>query len=267
MPEPAPVAPRRLAFGRVAELYEQTRPGYPPTLVRRVLEYSGLTPADRVLEIGAGTGKATRLFATAGHALLALEPSAEMAAVARRACAGLPSVTIVEIDFEHWPLDASAFRLIFSAQAWHWIDPAIRYAKAREALNAGGTLAAFWNRPDWSRCALRATLQEAYGRTLSGPMASGPMQPSVATGELLPAWEREVEGASGFAEAEVHRYPWECRYGAEEYVSLLATHSDHMLLDAATRELLFKRITEAIADHGGTFAMTYVAQLCLARAL
>jgi hypothetical protein len=52
---------RRLAFGSVAELYDRSRPSYPPALVDDVLGLVGVAP--RVLEVGAGTGKATVLFA------------------------------------------------------------------------------------------------------------------------------------------------------------------------------------------------------------
>jgi SAM-dependent methyltransferase len=258
---------RRLTFGDVAELYEEVRPSYPPELVEEVLAYaSPKTSAKPILEVGAGTGKATRLFAATGDRIVALEPSPAMAAVARRICAPYRSITIVESDFEHWSIPAAAFRLLISAQAWHWIDPAMRYGKARAALHRGGALAVFWNRPDWPSCPLREVLDETYRDAAPSFTPSGPMHPRTAFGELVPDWQAEVARAQGFEHGETRTYTWDYEYLPHEYVSLLSTHSDHIVLDPATRARLFDRVAAAIANHGGKLQMTYITQLCLARA-
>ncbi len=56
---------QRLAFGSVAELYDRARPSYPEALVDDVIAFAGVMPPTRLLEVGAGTGKATRLRAGA----------------------------------------------------------------------------------------------------------------------------------------------------------------------------------------------------------
>src|SRR5215831_14247247 len=110
----------RLVFGRVAERYDRVRPSYPSALVDDVI---ALAAGGRGLEVGAGTGKATLMFARRGIAVDAVEPSAEMASIARRRCADFPDVTISEVDFEDWDGDRHAYALVFSAQAWHWVAP------------------------------------------------------------------------------------------------------------------------------------------------
>ncbi len=87
-------------FGDVARLYERVRPSYPEALVDDVVELSGIDRGGRALEVGAGTGKATRLFAARGVQILAIDPSSQMAAVARRECAGYEGVTVEEHEFE-----------------------------------------------------------------------------------------------------------------------------------------------------------------------
>jgi SAM-dependent methyltransferase len=139
---------RRLSFGGVADLYDRSRPSYPEALVDGVLEFAGAGGSDRAVEVGAGTGKATMLFADRGLSVLAIEPSAAMAEVARRNCAGYENVTVEQVEFERWWAPGHGFRLVFSGQAWHWISPEVRYVAARAALEDGGALAAFWNRPD-----------------------------------------------------------------------------------------------------------------------
>jgi trans-aconitate methyltransferase len=122
---------RRLSFGGVADLYDQSRPSYPEAFVDGVLEFAGAGESDRAVEVGAGTGKATVLFAARGLNVLGIEPSAEMAAVARRNCAAYDNVTIEQTEFERWRPPGQEFKLVFSGQAWHWISPEAGYAVAR----------------------------------------------------------------------------------------------------------------------------------------
>jgi SAM-dependent methyltransferase len=258
---------RRLSFGRVAELYEEARPSYPRALIEDVLAYAGLSDGDEILEVGAGTGKATRLFAAGGWRIVALEPSAEMAAVARRVCAPYPSVEIVESDFEHWHLPSARFRLLISAQAWHWTDPDTRYAKARAALRTDGALAVFWNHPDWQGCELRAELDQAYREAAPEIEKGAPMRPSTEQEDLYADWQAEIAAAAGFGSAEVRNYAWNSRHTGEQYVRLLGTASDHLLLEPATRERLLERIKAVIDGHGGAFDLTFATRLYLARAV
>jgi SAM-dependent methyltransferase len=257
---------RRLTFGRVAEVYERARPSYPGELVEYVARYAQLRPGDRILDVGAGTGKATRCFAGRGQEIVALEPSAEMAAVARGALHGVAGVRVVESEFERWELPPEAFKLLISGQAWHWIDPEIRYAKARAALTRGGAFAAFWNYADWQNSPLRSALDVAYREAAPEFAAAGPMHPLTRPADLSGDWESEIAATEGFVAPEVHNFPWRQRYSAEEYVRLLSTHSDHIVLEPAVRERLLGRVADAIDAHGGHLDLAYGTRLCLARA-
>jgi SAM-dependent methyltransferase len=258
---------RRLAFGPIAELYEQIRPSYPQQLVDHVLAYAQLEGDDRILEVGAGTGKATRQFATGGYQVVALEPSAEMAAVARTTCRGFSSVSIVQAEFERWTVRPSAFKLVISAQAWHWIAPELRYEKARPALKRDGALAVFWSHADWQKATLRPVLDHVYQEAAPNFADAGPMHPAIAYGDLVPDWTAEITAVDGFDKPEVRNFPWSERYRADEYVRLLSTHSDHLVLEPEVRERLLERVAEVIVAHGGELEVPYVTRLCLARAI
>jgi SAM-dependent methyltransferase len=237
-----------------------------------VIAYSRLGLEQAIIEVGAGTGKATRLFASAGREIVALEPSAEMLEVARAACRDWSSVRFVQCDFESWVLPQRRFGLLISAQAWHWITHEVRYQKARAALERGAALAAFWSYPDWGPVALRTALEDAYEEAYheAGPnfSRSRPMHPSSDAREQFGSgWEAEISAAAGFDYPETRTYRWVSRYSAEQYVRLLATHSDHVMLDAEVRKRLFDRVQAAIEAHGGQFDLPYVTRLCLARAV
>ena len=72
-----------------------------------------------------------------------------MAEVARRNLAAYPNWQIYVSDFETWqlPQGAGPFDLACSAQAWHWLHPAVRLHKAHALLRRGGWLTLWWNRP------------------------------------------------------------------------------------------------------------------------
>jgi SAM-dependent methyltransferase len=258
--------PQRLVFGEVAELYDASRPTYPQRLIDDLIELAGLHHGLRALEVGAGTGKATTRFAARGVSVLAVEPSAAMAAVARRNCAAYPQVQIIETDFERWDPAGETFSLLYSAQAWHWIDPEVRFQRARSALAPGGLLAAFWNRPAWGRSELRDALVAAY-RTAAPDLApDGPMHPANQSPDADQDWPGDVAAAGGFDEAAVRFYEWNVDYRADAYTGLLGTLSEIRLLDEEQRRALLAAVGETIGEHGGTLTMPLATRVCLARA-
>jgi SAM-dependent methyltransferase len=263
-----PLAPftdeQRLAFGRVAELYDRWRPSYPAAAIDAVLDYGGLTAGTPIVEVGAGTGKATELLAERGLAVLAIEPSADMARLARTRCAAHPEVQVVESEFEDWAPPERRQALV-SAAAWHWIDPAVRFARAHAALVPGGTLAAMWSFPDWERCAAREPLRQAYRRAAPALAADFPMHPDSDPTRLAGDWEAEIEAGGLFADPIVLTFPW-CRcYASREYVGLLQTHQDHILLADGDRAELLTAIERTVDSQGGTIELPLITYVCLAR--
>ncbi|WP_432945194.1 class I SAM-dependent methyltransferase [Kribbella sp. CA-253562] len=135
---------RALSFGSVAAAYERYRPGYPDELVDAVLDYaqgprdSRRPPVRTALEIGAGTGKATRAFAARGVAVTATEPDAAMLAELRRQ---VPAASF-QSTFEELPVGPT-YDLVFAAAALHWTDPAGRWERVAALLNPRGTFASF----------------------------------------------------------------------------------------------------------------------------
>ncbi|MGA2321304.1 MAG: methyltransferase domain-containing protein [Solirubrobacteraceae bacterium] len=255
---------QRLAFGRVAELYDSARPSYPDTVIDELIGFAGLQPGARVVEVGAGTGKATRMLAERRLAVLALEPDAAMAEVARRTCSGYPLVTVEQIAFEAWQ-PRELVRTVISAQAWHWITPAVRYVRAGEALSPGGTLASIWTFPRWATTPLREALRDAYRETVPGLAADFPMHPASEPTDLAGDWHAEINSCEGFSGPQVRQHRWSLSYSTSAYLELLQTHQDHILLEPAQQQLLLSAISRVIDEAGGRITVDFVTRLCLAR--
>jgi len=263
---------QRFVFGEVAELYDRARPGYSAELVDEVLGYVGLD-ADRVraLEVGAGTGKATVAFAARGLEILALEPSPQMATIAERNCRDFPGVRIERTTFENWAVEPGGFGLVFSAQAWHWVDPEVRNGKAARALRPGGTLALMGHRVLWQGESLRDELEELYRRVAPDLRLRDPGFPGLGRGLEL---EREleddrpshqVEETGLFEDVTRQSHPWPARFTADGFVERLATQSDHRLVPEDTREELFAAARELVAAHGGEIVIPHATVLTLGR--
>jgi SAM-dependent methyltransferase len=252
-------------FGEVAETYDRARPGYPDALIEDVLAWAPESP--RVLEVGAGTGKATVPLAARGLEVVALEPSVEMAAVARRRCARFPRVDVVVSSFEDWPAHAEVFQLVVSAQAWHWVAPEIRYRKARHVLTPGGVLALFWNRPQWEDATLRSALDDVYARCAPDLKAREPGFPGLKQAQVDEERAAEIEGSGFFGPVARRSFRWAKRYTTHEYLELLQTQSDHRMLPGERLTQLLGGVAEVIERSGGSIAMDFVARLYLARRL
>jgi SAM-dependent methyltransferase len=257
-----------LTFGGVAPQYDRFRPSYPGELADQVLAFAGAQVGDEVIEVGAGTGKATSLFVERGLFVRAIEPSAEMAAVLRERWPA-SEVAVEPSDFETWNPGGLEVPLIYSAQAWHWVAPEVRFVKARSVLSAGGALAVFWTRPRWSDSPLRDQLDQAYRRTVPEfGERPGPMHPATSDEEQESWWEwiRDSDAAGGFDPPESRTYAWPCEYTTAEYVSLIQTHSDHIVLPDDRRAALLAAVSEVIDSAGGRITVPYVTRLWLSRA-
>src|SRR5260370_31245658 len=119
---------RRESFDSVADYYNVYRSPYPQEVVDTVIAWSNLHHGSRVLEIGCGTGQLSVPLAQHGIALLALELSPHLAALARRNLKRFPNVQVEASSFEEWPLPRQKFDAVVSASAFHWLDPAVRFS-------------------------------------------------------------------------------------------------------------------------------------------
>ncbi len=236
----------RRTFDAAADRYDQARPNYPEQIFDDLARLAALRRGDHLLEVGAGTGKATAPLARRGFRITCLELGPALAAAARRNLAGIAPVTVIHASYDDWaPPAGAAFDLVFAATAWHWLDPDSRYRKAAELLRADGHLA-FWSAmhvfPDDGDPFFRE-IQQVYDEIGEGqPPGEGRPRP----GELPD--DRAGIAASGlFDDVQVRQYDWELRYDAESYIALLDTFSGHLEMAPWKRAHLYDAIRERLA--------------------
>ncbi len=242
----------RLVFGEDAERYDRARPAYPAELVDTLV---GLVGAGaRVVDVGCGTGKAACLLAERGLVGVGVEPHPAMAALARANLAPWPGWRVDGAGFEDWvpgPGDTPA-DLVTAAQAWHWIDPAVRLHKAHAVLRPGGWLALFWNTPDADDDSpLRYAVDAVYTRLT-------PEENPLPSCGGLPTPDRdELPADVAFGPAVTRDIRWSRRYTTAAWLDLLQTHSNHRLMSADLLDRVLGEVGAVIDAHGGVYEARY----------
>jgi SAM-dependent methyltransferase len=134
-------------YERVAREYEHGRPGYARDAVAFIIRELSLGPESTVLDLGAGTGKLTRMLVEQGVQVTALDPSPEMLARLRVV---VESARSLEATAESIPLPAASVDAVTAAQAFHWFDAQSALVEIHRVLRPGGGIALVWNQRDES---------------------------------------------------------------------------------------------------------------------
>jgi ubiquinone/menaquinone biosynthesis C-methylase UbiE len=270
-------------FDEIAAEYDRRRPAYPDELVDRACQVAELGSGDHVLEVGCGSGQLTRSLAARGLHVTALEPGTNLMALARQNLEGAGQVEFVNGWFEDAALPRGQYRAVFSASAFHWIDPEVSWQRAADVLVPGGTLALIQyfgleeprTRPDQEAAlaAIRKVAPDlaanwpAY-RDLDGTIAGVEQR----RGNVSQAWAwlgscdigQDYAGRL-FGDVQVAVMPKLVEHTPGELNSLLRTMSFYARLSQGQRQAL-ERENEAIYERlGRAIRASIVAALVTAR--
>jgi SAM-dependent methyltransferase len=227
------------SFGAAARAYDRHRPEYPIRLIEDLVA-SG---AENALDVGAGTGIASRQLANRGVDVLALEPDQRMAELAAE-----KGIRTQIAKFEEWDADGQMFDLILFAQSFHWVDPDVALAKVRRLLTDRGHLALAWNRmfPVTPSRSDFAPIYRDYMEPGSPLVTATPTAPALDVGGL-----DDVLDKAGFT-VRHHTYHREAHYDRDEWLDLVFTYSNHLVLPAETATELRNRLAAFIGTAGVT---------------
>ena len=247
---------RARSFGAVARDYDRARPSYSAEMVDDIV---ALLPGPDVVEVGAGTGKATVLFAARGLDMTCVEPDPEMAAVLSENTRSLPNVDVAVSSFEDFE-PAALYDGLLAAQSWHWTSREHRWMKAASVLREGGLIALFWNREQSHRSPVLSAVAEVYRQHGLGDSNQG------SPDKAPPAWPRdEMEKQPTLTDVEVRTYESTHDYSTTAWLAYAASTSNLLILEPAQREAIFADVAKVIDDAGGVLEVHRRCDLYLAR--
>ncbi len=233
---------RALSFGVMAEAYERFRPGYPVELFDMVMTYAG-QPVRTALEIGAGTGKATRLFAQPGITVTATEPDGAMLAELRKHVPA--NVTTVQAAFEDFP-SGESYGLVYAAAALHWTKPEGRWPRMAALLEPGGVFACFGGPVRLADPAVEEAVRAARAPFLDSDEIPSPDGTPPDHAMQWPG--TELQRSEWFSDVRQSVIERRLTMGAREYVGHLSTISAYLGLATAVQEQVYRRIMQVLPE-------------------
>ena len=232
-------------FGEQALDYDRYRPRYPESLFDDIITIAGVGAGAKAIEIGAGTGIATGPLVERDLALTAIEPSAEMAAIAKVKLADRAQMFVGRFEDYQTP---GSVRLVASFNAWHWVDPTLAVDRVGELLVSNGLLALIWTEVvSWGQDPFEDRLAEVFGHP----------------------WEKRLDHVDGslqpirddvrFDEIQVRHHVFERRLDAADFVAVTKTYGGHRTDEQ------YESIAKVIEDDFGVIKKVEDATLYTAR--
>ncbi len=238
--------PSAEGFQTVAGDYERARPDYPDDAGRWLAQRLDLHAGRRVLDVAAGTGKLTRVLASTGASVVAVEPVAGMR---ERLAASLPDVELLDGLAEDIPLQDASVDGATVGQAFHWFDGDRALAEIHRVTRRGGRLAVVYNRR-----VLEDPLQAALDAVLQ-PLRRG--TPAYRSGQWRSAFAR-TRGWRSVEETELAHVQLLDREGV---VARVASTSFIATLPTDRRAEVLDQIRSLVKDHPNPIALPYVCEL------
>jgi len=238
------------SFGEIAETYDKARPTYPDGVIDVLVADGG----GRILDVGCGTGIASRLLAQRGCEVLGLEPDLRMAAVARR-----HGLSVEEGAFEEWDAQGRRFDVLSAGQSWLWVDPEAGARKAAEVLRPGGRIGLFWNQ-SFPSADIRPAIDEVYARAAPQIAAN-----SVLLGDrhsrLYGSIAESLRRSGRFLGVRMETFAHEVDYSTDQWLELASTHSDHLTLPPDENSNLIGALRAVLDAAGGRLPVRYETTL------
>jgi SAM-dependent methyltransferase len=220
----------RLSFDEVAEIYDEVRPSYPAGVFDALFDV--LPPKPEIIEVGPGTGQATKDLLARGASVHAIEIGSAMAAKLR---SNLPSdrLRVSVGDFETTAIEPGNADAVFSATAYHWISREAKIDRPAAILRLGGIVAIVDliqvdSPDDRGFFAAAQPIYERYGEGHIGP-------PAPTRGSVDPSIRAALEADRRFDSVAVRRYDWNQSYTASDYRRLMLSYSGTQMMDEADR--------------------------------
>jgi SAM-dependent methyltransferase len=231
-----------VGFASAADIYERARPSYPQDAIDWLVAQTALGPGRTVVDLGAGTGKLTRLLLPTGARVVAVEPIAEMRA-------HIDGAEVLDGTAEAIPLADGSADIVTVAQAFHWFDQDRALPEIHRVLRKDGSLVLVWNMRD---------LDDPVQRGVEDLL--GPMRTDVP-GQILGAWRDPLAQSPFFGPAVVGAFNYAQSFTTDDLCDRVASTSFVAAMNPLDRDELLVHVRALTYGLKEPFAFPYKTEV------
>lgn len=248
-----------IIFDSVADYFEPYRVSYPRELIDYVLNAANIDIYSRLLEIGSGTGKATELLAPRGFNVLCVEPGVNFVDIARKKFEIYKGINFSISKFEEFEHETNYFDLIYSAQAFHWLEQPIGFKKCADLLKPGGHLALFWNLYITMDNDFDLELQEISNKWNDLFL----LYDSKTRQDRVQGDINQIENSGYFHPPSLRCVQWDKPVSMDEMMGFTNTTIVYTKSTDVDRKMIMKDIERLFEKHGNVVKRTYYSYILL----
>ncbi len=232
-----------MSFSSISDEYDKNRIDYPEELIDFII--SKIKDKSNILEIGAGTGIASEMFAKKGFSLSLVEPSKNLLDIAKKKLQSY-KMAYFNDSFENVNLPENSFDLVFSAQAFHWIDPDIGFQKVYDLMKNDGYFTVFWNVYHNDGSKLLREVKALYDNHC----------PDFNMGRAAEIIE-SLRASDLFRNSEKKQYQREVVIGKSRYFEMVKTYSWVASLSPEKKELFVEELDDILSKYEEKIKVPY----------
>lgn len=247
-------------FNNAAGYYDKFRPSYPKEIINILIEQTELKENSNIIEIGAGSGKATELLAGKGFNILCVEPGKDLAAIGNKRFAN-DSVKFEVSRFENYDLPESFYDVVFAAQSFHWVPQPEGYEKCAYTLKDNGWLAILYN-----MYVVNETFADKKLLELSHKYGGfADFLSSEECEKRIDSIVEAIESSGLFCKPKVFKKFWNLSYTADEYYGFALTGNRFMQNTDDVKAEAYRELQKLAEENGGKINRPYLCVLYLAQ--
>lgn len=249
-----------LGFDATSAIYDMYRPSYPQIIIDELIESTQVNASSSLLEIGAGSGKATELFLPLNCHITCVEPGEDLARLGLAKLNVEGNITYKVGRFEDIDLFDRTYDLIFSAQAFHWVERPMGYDKIEKLLKHDAYLALIWN--------MYVNTGDGQHEALSKLCRDYQVmffQDKDGLESMKSSWVNELLDCGYFKTPLVIEVPWTEEQSLENYMNFLNTSSSYLRLNKEEKRIFDSEVQRIFEQSDNIITRTYNCTVYLAQ--
>lgn len=252
----------KIRYYDIFEEYDKLAPDYPIEIFKNIQMYSKINNNTNILEIGCGTGKATKSLLELGYKnITGIEIEYDLSTYLWGKFKDYENFNINISSFEDWDGKMDLFDIIISINAFQYINPQIGYKKAYQYLKSNGSIALFYSIENPTFEIIDFKIREVYERFAPGLVDL--KLPKIK--EICERRRNDISKSEYFHSIKTEYYTWNKSYTSDEYIQLLDTNPSYRVLDKRAKYKLYDEISYIIKENNDMINKEYVGVLLLAK--